>query len=307
VLTHSRDVEERYNRFVPVERALFRSIRTMGTSRVASTMKRSIQSLLRTLGLHERLQSSVIYDLYWRIANPRLIAQRRAEEAFYRKLLSGLHAGQTIFDVGANLGYKTDIFLRLGARVVAVDPDKSNQEILKRKFHRYRMSRKPVQIVGAALSDRNGVETMWVDAPGSSFNTLSQKWVDSLRSDADRYRQTFEYGQELEVRTTTLEDLVTTYGMPYYVKIDVEGYEPAVLRGLKRSVPFLSFEVNLPDFKAEGFECIELLNKLDEGGLFNYAITCERGLVSEQWLPAAEFLTRFDSCNEPSIEVYWKT
>ena len=76
---------------------------------------------------------------------------------------------------------------------------------------------------------------------------------------------------------------------------------------MKRAVPLLSFEANLPDFKTEAFECIELLDNLAPGGLFNYAVTCEGGLVAERWLPATEFVELFDRCGEPSVEVYWKT
>jgi FkbM family methyltransferase len=270
-------------------------------------MKKAIQSLLKKLGLHERLQSSILYDLYWQIADPRLVELRRAEALFYRRLLSGMHSGQLIFDVGANIGTKAEIFLKLSAKVIAVEPDSSNQEVLKRKFHSYRVSKKPILIVGTALSDRIGVETMWVDLPGSSFNTFSQKWVHSLREDANRFGETLEYGQKLQVHTTTLEELMTAYGVPYYVKIDVEGYELKVLRGLKRAVPFLSFEANLPDFKTEALECVELLDNLAPSGLFNYAVTCEGGLVAERWLPATEFVELFDRCGEPSVEVYWKT
>ena len=44
-----------------------------------------------------------------------------------------------IFDVGANVGDKTDVFLRLGARVVSIEPDEANQEVLRGKFLRYRV------------------------------------------------------------------------------------------------------------------------------------------------------------------------
>ena len=48
---------------------------------------------------------------------------RAAGRRFYRKLLAGLQRDGLIFDIGANMGAKTDIFLRLGARVVSVEPD----------------------------------------------------------------------------------------------------------------------------------------------------------------------------------------
>src|SRR5213075_1962353 len=98
-------------------------------------LKQRTQEWLLRMRLYHRLKASPIYGAYWRFADKRVI-QRRAEElAFYRNNLAGLGTGDLIFDVGANQGLKTELFLSLGARVVAVDPDSSNQEILRQKFH----------------------------------------------------------------------------------------------------------------------------------------------------------------------------
>lgn len=270
-------------------------------------MKRHVQAFLRAIGLLERLRSSFWYDLYWRIADPRLIAQRRAEVRFYRDLLIGFRRGDLIFDVGANEGYKTDVFLRLGATVVAVEPDESNQEVIRRKFLRYRFSPKPVVIVGKALGDRNAIETMWIDTPGSAFNTLSPKWVATLRLDERRVDRRLSFDRIRQIETTTLEDLFVSYGVPFFVKIDVEGYEPHVVLGMKRPVPFLSFEVNLPEFRPEGSQCITALGNLDAAGTFNYIVECGRGLELDQWLGPREFEKVFAERTERSIEVFWRS
>ena len=268
-------------------------------------MKKTIQSTLRKLGLYYRVKSSLAYDLYWRMADPRLIQGQTREVNFFRQALQGFRPGDLIFDIGANIGQKTGVFLRLGARVVAVDPDRSNQEILRQSFHTWRLRRRPVTIVGMAVSDNLGTHTMWVDAPGSAKNTLNPKWVDTLRTDAQRFGTTLQFAQELEVETTTLEEMFRIHGRPFYIKIDVEGHEPAVLKGLQSAVPYISFEVNLPEFKPEAVQCVELLNNLAPQGQFNFAADCARGFVSQQWLPKIEFLGALDSCVEPCIEVFW--
>src|SRR4029453_18235955 len=101
--------------------------------------------------------------------------------------------------------------------------------------------------------------TLWIDEPGSAKNSLSRKWVETLKGDEARFGHRLEFARQKKVQTTTLDELTISYGLPFFVKIDVEGYEPSVLRGMKRPVPFLSFEVNFPEFRAEGFECVELL------------------------------------------------
>src|SRR2546422_7248547 len=153
-------------------------------------MKATIQGVLRRCGLLERLQASWLYDLYWLVADRRLLASRSTELRFYRNLLQDMKKGALVYDVGANDGSKTDILLRLGAKVVAVEPDAHNQAVIKRRFLRYRVVKKPVIVIGKALSDQNAMETMWVDGDGSALNTLSQKWVNSLQSDQTRFGHT---------------------------------------------------------------------------------------------------------------------
>jgi hypothetical protein len=100
--------------------------------------------------------------------------------------------------------------------------------------------------------------------------------------------------------------LISTHGVPLFIKIDVEGYELNVIRSLQRPVPYLSFEVNLPEFKPEGFQCVEILRGLAPSGIFNYAADCERGLSLEHWVRADEFLNVLGQCSESAIEVFWK-
>ncbi|MFZ0962483.1 MAG: FkbM family methyltransferase [Terriglobia bacterium] len=267
-------------------------------------------TVLRRFGIYERLRATWVYDLYWWVRDPARTVNRREEIEFYRNLLVGFCPGDLIFDVGANVGMKTGIFLRLGARIVAVEPDKNNQEVIREKFLKYRLTPKPVTIVGKALSDRNGVESMWIDGPGSALNTFSKKWVETLRLDKARFAHTMdklEFAGQAEVETTTLEHVIAAYGVPFYIKIDVEGHEPSVLRGLQHPVPYLSFEVNLPEFRPEGLECVDLLGRLDAGGAFNYTSDTERGLAEKRWLDRGEFSQFLDHSPDKTIEVFWKS
>jgi FkbM family methyltransferase len=247
-----------------------------------------------------------VYDLYWGFANQRLLDNRAKEVEFYRKTLLGFRNGNIIFDIGANEGYKTDIFLRLGAKVVAVEPDEHNQKILEQNFLTYRFIKRPVTIVAKAVSDRNGSGTMWVDEPGSAANTLNPKWAETLRTDSSRFGKNLSFGEKKEVETITLEELICSQGIPFYVKIDVEGYEAAVLRGLRNPVPYVSFEVNLPEFRPEALQCIELLENVAAQGDFNYTPDCQRGLAFERWLRKKTFVDVFNDCHESCVEVFWR-
>jgi FkbM family methyltransferase len=271
-------------------------------------LKRHLQSILKRAGLYHRLKTSCLYDIYWRFADRRLLDARGKELEFYRSFLSGFRKGDLVFDVGANDGSKTDVFLRLGARVVSVDPDEANQNVLRGKFLRYRLTPKRVVIVGKAISDKCATETMWIDGPGSAVNTLSQKWVETLKTNKDKFEHDhfgLEFARRKVVETTTLEELIGAYGLPLYVKIDVEGYEVSVVRGLKRPVPFLSFEVNLPEFRQEGLDCVKLLGRLAVDGSFNYAANLQYGTLGT-WIGVEEFLRVLERCSEGTIEVFWR-
>ena len=95
--------------------------------------------------------------------------------------------------------------------------------------------------------------------------------------------------------------------VPRAIKIDVEGYELHVLRGLRQPVPYLSFEVNLPEFRSEGLQCVDVLEALASEGKFNYTDDCRQGLALKQWLAPQEFSALLARCGDPSIEVFWKT
>jgi FkbM family methyltransferase len=278
-------------------------------TRAMRTLKQCLQSMLKRAGVYYRLKNSHLYDLYWSIADRRWIDARNKELDFYRSFLSGFCKGDLVFDVGANDGTKTDIFLRLGARVISIDPDEVNQSILRDKFQRYRLVPKRVVIVGKALSDRSATETMWIDGPGSAVNTLSQKWAETLKTNKDKFEHAhfgLDFARSKTVETTTLEELILAHGLPVFVKIDVEGYEASVIRGLKHPVPFLSFEMNLPEFRQEGLECVRLLGDLAADGRFNYAADLQRGTLGK-WLEVEEFSRVIEQCSEGTIEVFWRT
>jgi FkbM family methyltransferase len=269
-------------------------------------MKRQIQALLNRAGLYYRLKSSKLYDWYWTVAQPAVLRERDQEVKFYREALPGLGKGILVFDIGANMGHKCDVFLRLGCRVVAVDPDPSNVETLRQRFFSWRFRRKPVEVVPAAVSNHTGTETLWVDEPGSAKNTLNPKWVETLRADESRFGNVLKFGDRVEVPTTTLEELINQHGRPFYIKIDVEGHEVKVLEGLRSPVEFVSFEVNLPEFLPESIRCVSLLEAIAPGGEFNYSAGCGSGLALARWHDPASFLPLLQAAKDPSLEVFWR-
>jgi len=195
----------------------------------------------------------------------------------------------------------------LGAEVVAVDPDEANLRILARKF-RGRFCKRPVTIIGKAVSDTVRTETYWVTSSSSGLNTLSKKWVDTLRENPGKLGAAVDFPTRREVETTTLAQLIESHGVPRYIKIDVEGHEREVLRALPCPVPLVSFEANLPEFRGEAVECIELLGRLSKNGRFNLTGSdAYKGFILDGWRSGAEIAATLSTLGEMTVEVYWKT
>ncbi|OBC16621.1 hypothetical protein A5784_25735 [Mycobacterium sp. 852013-50091_SCH5140682] len=264
-------------------------------------MLEMLKRALRRIGLYDTLRRSPVYGVYLRLFHPKLASQPRRELRFYRQALPALRPGDLIFDVGANDGFKTAIFLKLGARVVSVEPDRASVSVLRRRF-----SNKPVTIVPKAASDDVRTVQFHVAQPGSALNTLSDKWVEALQdSSTSRFGPDVRFEQSYDVQTVTVEQLIADYGRPSFLKIDVEGHELAVLRGLRQAVPLVSFELNLPEFRAEGLECVDILEHISSGTEFNHVI--EDSFESPFWLSASEFRRWLEETDLRYLEVYART
>ena len=79
------------------------------------------------------------------------------------------------------------------------------------------------------------------------------------------------WDKKVKVPVTTLDELISEYGIPVFCKIDVEGYEVSVLKGLSVPIPYISFEYSKNLLK-EVESCLSHLNKLGNAR-FNFSVS----------------------------------
>jgi FkbM family methyltransferase len=243
-----------------------------------------LSTLRRTYGM---ARSTVIYR-----GNP--LKQRRAR-VFYRQFV---HKGDLCFDIGAHLGDRTAHFLALGARVVAVEPQPQMMAALQRRFGRHPQ----ITLIGAALGAAPGKAKLAIDPANPTVATLSPDYIAEAGSSPGFRR--VRWRDEVEVDVTTLDSLIATYGVPQFCKIDVEGYEHAVIEGLSRPLPSLSLEY-LPASLDPALIAIARLNRLATYR-FNRSPGESMVLAIPRWLGAAEMgaeLKRLDR-NDKAGDVY---
>jgi len=160
------------------------------------------------------------------------------------------------FDIGAHVGSRIPAWSRLGARIVAVEPQPTCMGVLRRLY-----GRAPnVELVEQAVGAEPGEQRMLVSEREPTVSTLSPEWAQRLKRERHAFAET-HWERSVVVSVTTLDELIARYGEPAFCKIDVEGYDLEVLQGLSRPLPALSFECVPPAIDL-ALRCLERLVEL---------------------------------------------
>jgi FkbM family methyltransferase len=196
---------------------------------------------------------------------------RREMLTFYSRFVG---KGDLCFDVGANLGNRTDIFVELGATVVAIEPQDTCVKQLRAKYY----DDDRVVILQTALADREGEAELMIST-AHTISSLSKEWIDSVKR-SGRF-SAYRWDRTALVPVTTLDRLIEQHGEPSFCKIDVEGFEFQVLKGLSQPIRTISFEF-IPEFLDAAIKSIRHLTSL--GGVqFNYSVGESMRLTLPKW------------------------
>jgi len=190
-------------------------------------------------------------------------------------LKNTLHKGMTFIDIGAHVGLFTlpaSLWVGTEGRIVAFEPHPDNFNMLLQNISSNELPC-TIEAIQSAVSDKN--EKMQLHL--SPFNTGDH--------------QLFHKGgrHSVEVDCTTLDEFITNEQRVDVIKMDVQGAEAAVFRGMKRVLhdnPNIQiiWELSPAQLEVSGSSAKELLEWLQEEGFTFTVIDDATGVVEKATL-----------------------
>ena len=251
------------------------------------------------------IRYSFYYNCYLYFFRPacyrHMVKQTRNESVFLKKLIG---KDCLVFDIGAHVGDKAEMYLEFARKVVSVEPDRSGIRILKLRHE----GNPKFTLVSKAAGDKPGKNSFYTLGDNSCLNTLSKKWVDRLGDDSNpKFEQPLKLNNSYEVDVTTLDELIGEFRLPDYIKLDVEGFEENALKGLSPRVDYISLEANLPEFREESIRCIQLIDGLGENARFTYSFSEGLKGVLPEYINATQMKELIRDTEHEFMEILAKT
>jgi FkbM family methyltransferase len=206
----------------------------------------------------------------------KIIEPAKRREIFYKQFVN---KNDLVFDVGANIGNRTQPLLNIGAKVVAIEPQKECYESLKSRFGN------KIKIVTMGLGAKEELKDFYI-SNAHTISSFSTEWIESVKKDRFKY---FTWAKPIKVQITTLDTLIKKYGSPKFIKIDVEGYELEVLKGLTCAVDIISFEYTVPEQVQKAIDCIIQIEKYNPKTECNYSVGEKMELALKNWETTINF------------------
>jgi FkbM family methyltransferase len=148
------------------------------------------------------------------------------QEPHLQKIISEyVAAGDTVYDIGANVGYVSLSLAKCvgdGGLVIAFEPVPQNVDCFRENIRINRLAN--VRLLAFAVSDRSGQAVIRIT---ENLSMASLVWHRSNPS-----------AVEVTVNTVSIDELVDSGDLahPRFIKIDVEGAEGSVLQGMRRTL-----------------------------------------------------------------------
>ncbi len=232
----------------------------------ADTQQRAAMVRTRLASLHRSMQ------VYWDDA-----ARAAAMDQLYRRFV---RPGDLVFDIGAHVGDRIGSFRRLGARVVAVEPQDDCAGIIRSIFD----GDADVLLQTGVCAKQPGQLMLHINTANATVATVSDQFVAAADGAVGWEDQVWD--RATPVAAVTLDQMIARHGCPAFVKIDVEGFEAEVLAGLSRPLAALSFEFTTiqRDVALAGLSRLAALGTYG----FDMALGESQQLTFDRWISAGD-------------------
>jgi FkbM family methyltransferase len=217
------------------------------------------------LGATEALHFSANWTIIchphaYRVYYQAQIADPEQREEFLNFVLN-CTSSMFLFDIGAHFGIFSLAAAHFGGKAVAIDPSPIAARMIVKQSSLNRLS-DSIRIIQAAVTDEGGTVDML------SSGVFSDGYFKSAHGRAKR--------EMTRTQAMTIDQLVSQYGPPTHIKIDVEGQEAAVLRGGRKALsqysPTLFLELHNEMITAEGGDPNCALDELVQLGYESFAL-----------------------------------
>ncbi len=186
----------------------------------------------------------------------------KAETSYFRSVCK---PGMIFLDIGANLGYYTALALPVvgSGRIIALEPDPENFHFLQKTVAANKPAR--VDCINKAAAGENGTLTLYTSSSNRGDNRL--------------YSNELCEG-EVQVDVCTIDSLLPSLGVDSVdlIKMDVQGFEGHVFRGMRKTLRDSRNLVLLSEFWPFGLESagtppLQVLEELEAAGLVLHELT----------------------------------
>jgi FkbM family methyltransferase len=216
-------------------------------------------------------------------------------EPFFPGGVTNLQLEKPIFDIGMHDGLDAAFYMHKGFRVVSVEANPALCERARKQFAEQIRSGQ-LTILNVAIADEEGERDFYINLHDDHWSSLDPEWG----------QRTGKF-ETIKVRTQRFDSLFATYGVPIYLKIDIEGGDLTVLRQLRNctAMPrFISVEEHdlsyfplLWSLGYRGFKIINqgLVQSLDyPGWKFPFGTSGPFGNETQgQWLPFGDAIMQY--------------
>jgi len=149
-----------------------------------------------------------------------------------------------IFDVGANNGNDTAFYLAKGFRVVAVEADPKHVTALQERFS-LEIANHRLIVVPLGIAEQRTTMRFYRNPRNTHWSSFFEDWA----------KRDGEPCEELEIDCIPLSDLIYQHGVPYYLKIDIEGSDLAALKSL-HGLRILPHYISIEERGDESLTCL---------------------------------------------------